>query len=137
MENGKSHTDYVTELLETLNDESMSLIDFDRLREWLSRMARVQDDRRELKEQLEHLRSDYEQRIGGMVKAMAALDRRQDSWPEALTLVESLQSMPAGELVSCYRRVAARFRDCFPASFGLLRQSGRPGSSRQDVSVYK
>ena len=137
MEKGRNHSEYVAHLLEMLSDEKMSVIDFDYLREWLAGVAEEMSMRQDTKEQLELLRDDYSQRIGGMVKAMAALDRKRDPWQEALSQVESLSSMGSREMVECYRMVSARFRDCFPTSFGLLRETRRNSSRTSDPSVYK
>ena len=137
MEKGRNHSEYIAHLLEMLSDEKMSVIDFDHLREWLAGVAEEMSLQQDTKKQLELLRDDYSQRIGGMVKAMAALDRKKDSWQEALSQVESLSSMGARELAECYRMVSARFRDCFPTSFGLLRETRRKSSGTTDPDVYK
>ena len=137
MEKDNNHSEYIAQLLASLNDDKMSMIDFDHLRTWLAKLSGQLCSEEGCAGELKVLRDDYSQRIGGMVKAIAAVDRKRDSWPEALSLVESLDSMKAGDLVICYRKVTARFRDHFPASFGLLRDSQSHGQSREDLSVYK
>jgi len=137
LEKTDGHAGYIAHLLETLNDQSMSVIDFDLLRSWLVEVGDELNSHREIEDQLQLLRADYTQRIAGMVKAMAAVERKTDSWQEALSFVNSLSSLGATELVACYRRMSARFRDSFPTSFGLLRESGRKLAEAQDLSVYK
>ena len=79
----------------------------------------------ELVEQHARLRDDYEKRIGGMIKAVAAVDRKRDGWEEALALAEELPALSVEKLLKTYQRVAARIRDSFPGSFGINRTSGR------------
>lgn len=99
----------------------MSLVDFDRLKEWLKHSARLAEEVEHLRTEMTVLRQDYLQRIGGMVKAIAATERRPESWESALAYLEGLPTLSAEELIGAYRKVSARFRDAFPASFGLLR----------------
>ena len=121
-----------------LAPEEMSLIDFDKVRESITSAADLLTAGGGDLAELAVIREDYEARIAGMLKAIAAVhrnrDRRDDAAEEALDL--SMKS--ATELVACYRRTAARFRDSFPASFGLLQSGGtaRHGSTH-DLNDFK
>ncbi len=65
------------------------------------------------------LRTDYLNRIAGMVKAIAAVERSHDKATEAVGYLENLNGMSAAELIEEYRRTSARFRSAFPTTFGL------------------
>ncbi|PWB69068.1 hypothetical protein C3F09_10710 [candidate division GN15 bacterium] len=121
---------------EMLAAERTEEIDFDRLAAWLESVEPELRDAQARSEDLALLRQDYEGRIAGMAKAMAAVDRSGKGYEVALTSLETLSRMSGEELVACYRKTAARFRDMFPTSFGL-----RPGAMARgraaDMSVYK
>jgi hypothetical protein len=70
---------------------------------------------------LELLRHDYVGRLSGMLKAIAAVDRRHATGSEILAQLEALPGCSTEQLIEQYRRVSARFRDTFPASFGMVR----------------
>ena len=103
----------------------MARIDFDELRERLKLIGAQLAARDELAEGHALLRQDCEQRIAGMIKAIAAVDRKRDGWSEAIAQAEELPTLAPARLLETYRRVAARFRDCFPGSFGALSPGGR------------
>jgi hypothetical protein len=129
--------DYENELLESLDEQSISCIDFDRLREWLKLRSESSESIDAMRSDLSILREDYCARIGGMVKAVAAVDRERDRWTEACDLVERFPDMSIPELIDCYRRACARFRDHFPASFGLLRTDQSHSASLKNISDFK
>lgn len=107
-----------------LTGEGIGLVDFDRLRSLLDSQAdvlkRAADERRELA----HLRRDITDRIAGMARAIAAVGRHHDAVSQTAAYVETLQEKTASELTEEYRHVSARFRDAFPASFGLVTAIG-------------
>ena len=117
---------YAADLLVQLNDEAMAMVDFDRLKVWLSEFGPAMVAQTESLAQLQLLREDYIGRIGGMVKAIGAADRSGNRVEEALAYVESLQQLDSAELIAQYRKVSACFRDTFPASFN---PSGRKRTS--------
>ncbi len=119
-----------------LSAERMDEIDFDRLAAWLSELAPVLNEVEKSAENLAALRQDYEGRIVGMVKAMAAVDRSGRGYDDAIVSLETLPQLSGEELVACYRRTSARFRDMFPTSFGL-RPQATTRAKLTDVSVYK
>ena len=145
MENHNEQSAYVMELVDSLTDDKMSLIDFDRLKQWLAEAATVFDEVRHAQDENDLLRQDYISRIGGMVKAIAAVNRHPDGWENALTYLENLPSLSAGELIEEYRKTSARFRDAFPTSLLVGRQVGfgvaldwkRGADGLKDPSVYK
>jgi hypothetical protein len=133
LDQNKDDRDYLGRLLEKLETGSMLKADREALRDRLQAIR----DRLEAAETLagEHacLREEYQQRLGGMVKAIAAVDRKRDRWEEAVALIEELPTLPAERLLQTYRRVAARFRDCFPGSFGSYPVSNRGLKQRAAV----
>lgn len=137
MEQSNRHRAYAAELMASLDDDHLSLVDFDRLKMWLAEIGPRLESLDSVRTDLELLRRDYIGRIGGMVKAIAVADRKGNRYESALALIDSLESMPTSDLIDCYRKTCARFRDCFPASFGgpmeFRRAPGRP----KELSDYK
>jgi len=72
-----------------------------------------------------------------MRKAIAAVNKHSDQMDEMLQYLEGLSELSATDLIRQYRITSAKFRDCFPASFGLLRSSSKPLRSTGDLKVYK
>jgi hypothetical protein len=119
-----------------LEQEDLTTLDFDELRRTLgaaaSRMAATDD----LTVELAVLRDDYIARITGMLKAVAAVSRREDRIAETLVTVDALPTLSADKLVAAYRTASAQFRDAFPTSFGRL--TGSPRRQRRDtLTDYK
>lgn len=137
MKNNKDHSDYVSEIIGSLASESVSRIDFDRLVSWLTEQRTIESDLSELRGELDVIRADYVQRITGTVKAIAVARRKSDSLESATELIESLGSLSARDLVDCYRRVSARFRDTFPTSFAGLTKRPHRGITTTDLDDYK
>jgi len=137
LENHNKQSAYVMELVDSLTGDNVSIIDFDQLKEWLAEVAPILDKIDQLREEIGLLRLDYISRIGGMVKAIAAVNRHPDGWENALTYLENLPSLSAGELTEEYRKTSARFRDAFPASFGVAMDRKRGANGLKDLSVYK
>jgi hypothetical protein len=117
---------YIQELLGQLQGDQLPLIDFDQLRRWLLASATLLEEAASVRATAELLRKDYEVRIAGMLKGIAAADRKRNGMDEALQVVEQLPSMSGEQLIACYRHTAARFRDAFPASFGYLGKDRGP-----------
>jgi len=125
LETTKGDIAYLEEVIGLLHETGMARVDFDELRERLGALCVRLQSLEELAESHVVLRQDYEQRIGGMIKAIAAVDRKRDRWEEAAALVDELPTLSPVRLIETYRRVAARFRDCFPGSFGTPSWGGR------------
>lgn len=125
MENVKGEIAYLEGVVRLMDEAGMARIDFDELRERLQVIGVGLAALDTLAEDHTLLRQDCEQRIAGMIKAIAAVDRKRDGWSEAVTQVEELPTLAPAKLLETYRRVAARFRDCFPGSFGTPGPGGR------------
>ena len=137
METINPHQEYIDQLATGLTDDSMALIDFDRLREWLSQIAPLIGQIEQLKSECQTLRQDCIGRIGGMMKAMAAAQRSDTDLEGIVDQLEALPGLNAEELTRQYRRSSARFRDTFGASFSFV-GSGRGGELRSmDPELYK
>lgn len=131
MENDNDVSALVDGILKAISADEISLIDFDRLSADLNRVRDAFTEMSSADADLACLRQDYQQRVSGMIKAIAAVDRKRERGKEALEMIESLPGLNAAALVHCYRTVSARFRDCFPASLGLLRTgNGRSDSTK-------
>lgn len=76
-------------------------------------------------QQLEHdlnlLRDDYRARITGLLKAIAIADNSRTRHDALAEIINSLMTMSAEELIACYRRTSAIFRDHFPATLPPLK----------------
>jgi hypothetical protein len=135
LEKDNQNKNYIAGLLASLDERGMSLIDFDHLKQWLEQAAPGREQYDRTLAELAVMREDYKQRVAGMVKALAAVDRKRDGWQQALELIDSLDNLSAGELVATYRKTAVRFRDAFPASFGYL--SAAPKTADRNLELYK
>jgi hypothetical protein len=135
----KKATDEMTaaDLVASLSETGMPLIDFDQLKKWIDRQDRLTRQSEETQRDWLCLREDYCRRLAGMLKAMAAVDRRHNTGAEALELIDSLEKLTGEELVACYRRTTARFRDTFPTSFGNGPVTSARSIQKKDLSFYK
>lgn len=100
------------------NETAMEISD-DKVNEILYPEISLQKRAEKAESELKILRDDYQNRIAGMVKAIAAVDRSRNKSNEAVQYLEALVELTAPELIEEYRRVSARFRSAFPTSFGL------------------
>lgn len=130
-------TEYFAGLSRQLDDGDLSLIDFDELQQHLQRFSESTSAADEIAKEYALLRQDCQQRLAGMIKAIAAVDRKRDGYESALALVDELPSLSAGDLLRRYRQVSARFRDCFPASFAGLRTGFQTSLNRSQVRDLK
>ncbi|MBN1212360.1 MAG: hypothetical protein JXA92_07260 [candidate division Zixibacteria bacterium] len=137
MEKDNQDKNYIVELLASLDERGLPLIDFDRLKQWLEMTASKWERYYRTLSELAVIREDYQQRVAGMVKALAAVDRKRDGWQQALELTESLNDMSARELVAAYRQTVIRFRDAFPASFGYLNSAPCKAAVHKNIEIYK
>ena len=119
MEKGNEQQAYVDQLLDNFSEEKISLVDFDRCKDWLRNTARVLKEVENLREDIDTMRQDYIGRISGMMKAVAAVERSSSALESTLEYLQELPSLSSHDLVSHYRKTSARFRDAFPGSFGL------------------
>ena len=117
METINPHQEYIDQVSTSLTDDSMALLDFDALRQWLCEIAPLLSDAEQLQSECATLREDMVGRINGMMKAVAAVQRSDSGLESIADYLEALPQMDAPELVRQYRRTSARFRDAFGASF--------------------
>jgi len=127
----------VTELVAQLAEESLVEINLDVIKKTLEQSVDAGSALKQLSEELSVLREDYISRIVGMTKALAVARQTEDALADATHLVEALPAMSAPQLVEQYRRTTAKFRDAFPASFGVLASSRRRADGRQRYSDFK
>jgi len=120
VERNEADLTYIAELHDALAAEAVTAIDFDRLRLWLEELAGALPDLFRAREESRLLREDYTLRISGMLKAIAVAESGQKPLADASELVDRMSVANVTELIDCYRRISARFRDTFPTSFGLI-----------------
>ena len=119
MERNDSDATYLNDVAGLIDEPTLTKIDFDDLTQRLTAIAaRIRADGT-LIDSHARLRDDYQIRIAGMIKAIAAVDRKRDGWAEALELVETLPSMSIDRLLQVQRRIATRFRNCFHIRYCL------------------
>ncbi len=135
-ENSDLH-EYFARLSRQLNENDLSLVDFDVLQERLQQLSEESSVADNLADECAILRNDCQQRLTGMIKAIAAVDRKRDGYETALAAIEELSCLTAADLLKKYRQVAARFRDCFPTSFSALRTSAPMTLNRSQVRNLK
>lgn len=136
MENISTYREYLTAIREQLDASRIDQINFDEMSERLDELASLLAECERRDQERDILREDYVGRITGMLKAIAAVDRKREAPRLALREVDGLSSLDGQELIDCYRRTSARFRDAFPASFGHGPGGGLPSTIR-DINAYK
>jgi hypothetical protein len=134
VERNESELAYLADIREALTAEAVSMIDFDRLRIWLDQLAVDLPILHRDRDEATVLREDYQNRIGGMLKAIAVAERGRPALGDALEIIDNLPARSATELIDCYRRTSARFRDTFPTSFGLITQRRAPENSNTHMT---
>ncbi len=107
-------------LYQNLSDEAIEKIDFDELIEILGAVRDNVNLEQKTVSEFEYLKKEYRNRILGMVKANLACRQNERDADLAVKLSDDISGISAEELVGMYRRVAARFRTNFPASFRYL-----------------
>jgi len=131
VEHDKQHFERAREYYSLLAGARLTEINFDTLADWLKSLVPHLADNAAKREELALLRQDYEGRIAGMIKALAAVDRSGRSNEHLMAELDSLPHASAQELIACYRRTTAKFRDSFPASYGLAPQLRSPRPRRR------
>lgn len=107
----------IEKLLENLKNEAVELIDFDRAIEVLGQIKMALNEHNSATEELSVLKQDYRRRIVGMLKAVMAGRAKESDAELAAALAEDDCTIESTDLIALYRKVSARFRDSFPASF--------------------
>jgi len=126
----------VSTIIKSLEDESIELIDFDNLRTVLGDMRKTCDAHEKISAELAFIKGEYRNRIAGMLKAVMTCRHNEGDMQILSDLSGDVKDIDAGELVKLYGRVAARFRDSFPASFRYMTYPDRFGSQK-DWSQHK
>lgn len=136
MKNREDISVYLTGVAETLKQEAIVNLDFDALQEALRESVALLGREEGLRQELALLRDDLVARTAGMLKGVVAVGRNQSRSSETLIEIESLSLLSAADLITAYRKAAARYRDAFPASFrNLAPYHGRRPS--RELSDYK
>jgi hypothetical protein len=137
MNKNKNSTDIIKDVCDNLINESLELIDFDQMQKVLTDFQNESAKYTEEKVELTFLKSEYCQRIVGMLKAITACRKDENN----LELITSLSAEPndfdATELVRIYNKTAVTFRSCFPASFKYIRfsNSASPGKNWKEHKI--
>lgn len=122
-------------LADQLCSRDIPTLDFDSLAAWLRAASEHLRQLTHEKEnylalarsaqQIEHdlslLRDDYRARITGLLKAIAVADNSRTRHDALTEIINSLSTMSAEELIACYRRTSAIFRDHFPTTLPPLK----------------
>jgi len=111
---------------ESLAEDAVELIDFDMMHDLLVRLHDGVAGDLDMSGELELLKNDYRRRILGMLRAIDACGVDQSDISSTNRLAGDIGDIGSEELIQLHRRVGARFRSCFPASFrqteGVLRR---------------
>lgn len=122
-------------LADQLCSRDIPTLDFDSLAAWLRaagehlrQLTHEKENHLALArsaQQIEHdlslLRDDYRARITGLLKAIAIADNSRTRHDALTEIINSLSTMSAEELIACYRRTSAIFRDHFPTTLPPLK----------------
>ncbi len=136
MKERKIDNSQVSTIIDSLDEESIELIDFDYLKTVLCVMQRAHATLEKVSAELTLIKGEYCSRIIGMLKAVMACRRNESDMQILSDLSGDVKNIDAGELVKLYGRVATRFRDSFPTSFKYLTYPGR-FANQKDWSQHK
>ena len=132
-----SELEYWTDLREQLSPASLARIDFDELDQRIERLVTDLPQLSQSLGDLAVLREEFEMRLAGMLKAIAAVERSRTSLESATCQIEQFPSLSAAELLKQHRATSARFRDLFPGSVVLKRQLAKRSDHTMELSKYK
>ena len=100
----------IKQIRQSLHDESIEVIDFDRLDEILKQSSTLVEMSRAATKELEILKNDYRNRIIGMLKAILACREDVEISELAARLTDEDNEIDSTELMRLYCRAAATFR---------------------------
>ncbi len=123
-------------LADDISSESLDELNLDALAEVLAAAAAQLEELASLRQDCRLLKEEYRTRILGMLKAIIACKPDDDSAMLASRLAGDIEQFRAEQLIRQYHRVAARFRNRFPASFRYL-NFGRGGDSEKRWEEHK
>jgi hypothetical protein len=113
----------VKEILDNLENETVELLDFDRLKEVLQECRSKARELKTVRSELQLLKEDYRGRLAGMLKALLACRYNACEAELAAMLADETSDLNVNELIRIYRNTAARFRQKFPSSFKYVAPS--------------
>ncbi|MBD3332758.1 hypothetical protein GF356_07900 [candidate division GN15 bacterium] len=120
MKNLEERLATIRSVVTSLRREELTEVDFDALCETLESLTTVLKQMQQYEDEVAVLRQDLSSRIAGMARACAVARGGRGDLETTEQLTERLPHMSARELVQSYGRVAARFRDTFPASMSAV-----------------
>jgi hypothetical protein len=135
--NREQLSSFLADTAAALSTEDMPTVDFDTLRTTLQDLIGQLEEMTRIREDLELLRDQYEGRIVGMLKAVAAVTDNRHRQREAVDTIESLPSLTCADLVKTFHRTSARFRDAFPTSFAPADSFGDSRRTITNVEDFK
>ncbi len=136
MKEQKTENNMVSTIIDSLDNESIELINFDNLKTVMSDLQNTREAHEKISNELTFIKGEYRNRIIGMMKAVMACRRNESDTQILAALSDGIEDISAGELVKLYGRAAARFRDSFPASFKYLTYPNR-SAVQKDWSEHK
>ena len=136
MKKQRTDKNLISAIVESLEKESIELIDFDSLGTVVSDLQKTCEDHEKISNELAFIKGEYRNRIIGMMKAVMACRHDESDKQILILLSNDAKDTSAGELVRLYGRVAARFRRSFPASFKYLTYPNR-STNQKDWSEHK
>ncbi len=130
------NAEYIKTVCEYLDKESVELIDFDALKKALSEAANLKENLVACISELENLKTEYRDRILGMLKANIALKEDPQDLEMVARLSGDLSGISSEDLIKLQAATTCRFRRNFPASFKYLTPSN-PGGRDNNWTDYK
>lgn len=137
MAKNKFDSQTVSTLIERIIGDDLHLIDFDEVSKELLHLCSALEQSEHYRNELNQLREDYQNRIAGMVKAITAVERKQNDTEDTIAYLENLVELSAAELIAEYRKTSARFRSAFPTTFGPLNSHTNRHSRLKNPEVFK
>lgn len=123
----KSLQNEISQMREDLKNEAVELLDFDRIMQMLDEVQSTWGEHEKLLAELEDLKQDCRRRTIGMLKAVMAGRAKDGDAELAAALADDKHPLDGRELLALHKKISARFRDSFPASFKFL--TGRMAAS--------
>jgi hypothetical protein len=126
----KSLKDELAQLQDNLKSGAVELVDFDRAIELLKDAVQAFEENDNTAAELAFMKHEYRRRIAGMLKAVMVGRAKEGDAELAAALADDDSPIGGRDLIELHRRISARFRDCFPASFKYSTPPGSPCSRK-------
>jgi len=117
----------VKKIGESLKLEEVEKIDFDELQAVLQKISDLVRERETAISELLLLKTEYRDRIIGMLRANTACEKEDGDNELGTKLSDDPLKLSAAWLIKMYSKSAARFRSNFPASFKYIGPVQRGG----------